>query len=263
MHKDNNHRKSSKPQPITGAGCRAQVRVVDKVPLLIFDKFVWFCLSSRRCVKTPYRSSGGGMTKIFAVALSLAVGSSAAQAIDLSVAAPTQAAARFAAVSVTESQGVRVIVSNVLEPSNAPSSDPCPVEVRFVGADGALLGETRILQLDAGVSSSVSAVHPSSLVRAIVNVGEAGPATKTCAIRTSLEVFDAQTGTTFLSVPGESSVATRECITTEVALAPVAARKIVPSRPPASNSTFGLAPKNTPGRRNTSSAPLRREAGSR
>jgi hypothetical protein len=206
------------------------------------------------------------MTKIFAVALSLVVGSSAVQAIDLSVAGPPQAAARFAAVSITESQGVRVIVSNVLEASNAPVSDPCPVEVRFVGADGALLGETRILQLDSGVSSSVSAVRPSSLVRAIVNIGEGSAAGKACAIRTSLEVFDAQTGTTFLSVPGESNVATRECITTELAPAPGAARNNISGRTPASNSTSGFAPKKTPGRRNTtnstSSVPLRREAGS-
>jgi hypothetical protein len=112
-------------------------------------------------------------------------------------------------VSLTNSQGARAIVSNVIVRDNV--SDLCPVEVSFFDADGAGIGEVINVQLKSGQSASVSASHPVGLVRAIVSVDE-GPDTATvCALRASLEVFDTQTGTTFVSISGESPGGNGEC----------------------------------------------------
>lgn len=109
--------------------------------------------------------------------------------------------ARFVAVSVTNNQGVRVIVSNVLAPPNGAHLAPCQVHVSFFGADGRLIGQETTLQLKAGESTSVEASQPLKLVRGVVSTGVDDPAV--CTLRTSVEVFDKQTGTTFISVPGE------------------------------------------------------------
>jgi hypothetical protein len=63
------------------------------------------------------------------------------------------------------------------------------------------------VQLKAGESTSVPASHPSKLVRAIVSIGDVVDPPKVCALRTSVETFDVQTGLTFVSVPGESTIA--------------------------------------------------------
>jgi hypothetical protein len=136
---------------------------------------------------------GAGVKIIAFAVLPLAVASSAGHA---------DQSARFVAVSVTSDQGVRAIISNVLAPANGAQVAPCPVHVSFFGADGRLIGDQTALQLKSGESTSVVASQPSKLVRGIVSAGVDDPAV--CTLRTSIEIFDKQTGTTFISVPGES-----------------------------------------------------------
>jgi hypothetical protein len=150
------------------------------------------------------------MKAVLFATLALAVGGSAAQAIDIPASRSTEGA-HFAAVSVTDSQGVRVIISNVLTPTNGADLSPCPVQVTFVGGDGSLMGDATTVQLKPGESTSVPTSVPASLVRAIVSIGNVPDSPKLCALRTSLEVFDAQTGTTFISIAGESNVGNGEC----------------------------------------------------
>jgi hypothetical protein len=136
-------------------------------------------------------------------ALGLAIGGSAGQAGELT-ALPRAEGARFAAMSLAKDQGMRAIVSNVLVPANGSHPAPCQVQVRFFGADGSLIGEATTVQLKAGESTSVSASNPSKLVRATVNIGDVVDSAKPCLLKTSVEVFDVQTGVTFVSIPGES-----------------------------------------------------------
>jgi hypothetical protein len=106
---------------------------------------------------------------------------------------------------------VRVIISNVLAPKNSADLSPCPVQVTFVGADGSLMGDATMVQLKPAESTSVPTSVPASLVRAIVSIGNVPDSPKLWAFRTGLEVFDAQTGTTFISIAGESNVGNGEC----------------------------------------------------
>jgi len=167
------------------------------------------------------------MKIILLAILALAIGSSAGQA-DERAASPRAEGARFAAMSLTDAQGVRAIISNVLAPANGTQLAPCQVQVSFFGADGSLIGNATTVQLKAGESTSVPASHPSKLVRAIVSISDVVDPAKVCALRTSLEIFDVQTDTTFVSVPGESG-SNSEC---SVSVAPAlgAARKNVSGR---------------------------------
>jgi hypothetical protein len=144
-------------------------------------------------------------TIIFAIfaALGLAIGGSAGQAGELA-ALPRIEGARFAAMSLTKDQGMRAVVSNVVAPANGTHLAPCQVQVRFFGADGSLIGDATTVQLKAGESTSVSASNPSKLLRARVNIGDVGDTAKLCLLKTSVEIFDVQTGMTFVSIPGES-----------------------------------------------------------
>ena len=145
------------------------------------------------------------MKEFLFAALTLAtMFSSTAQANELA-ASPRAEGGRFAAMSLTNGQGLRAIVSNVIAPSNDAQLAPCQVQVSFIGADGSLLGNATRVQLKAGESTSVSASQPSKLVRAIVSVGDVADSAKVCALKTSVEIFDMQTGVTFVSVPGEST----------------------------------------------------------
>jgi hypothetical protein len=119
--------------------------------------------------------------------------------------------ARFAAVSLITGQGARAIISNVLAPEKGADLAPCQVKVSFFGADGSPIGNATTVQLKAGESTSVSASQPSQLVRATVSVGEAVDPAKSCELRTRVEIFDVQTDTTFVSVPGESIGSNSEC----------------------------------------------------
>src|ERR1700676_64767 len=119
--------------------------------------------------------------------------------------------ARFAAMSLTSGQGARAIVSNVLAPANGTQLAPCQVQVSFFGADGSLIGKATTVQLKAGESISVPTSNPSNLVRAVVSIGDVVDPAKVCALRTSVEIFDVQTGTTFATVSGESISSNSEC----------------------------------------------------
>jgi hypothetical protein len=148
-------------------------------------------------------------TAVFA-ALVLAIGSSAGQAGDLGPSHPADGV-RFAAMSLTKDQGVRAIISNVLAPGNSAHLAPCQAQVSFFGADGSLIGNAMMVKLKAGESTSVVASQPSKLVRTIVSIGDAVDSAKACALRTSVEIFDLQTDTTFVSILGESIGSTSEC----------------------------------------------------
>jgi hypothetical protein len=150
------------------------------------------------------------MKLILFSALALAMGSSASQADDLA-ASPQAKGARFAAMSLTKDQGLRAIISNVLAPGNGTVLAPCQVQVSFFDADGSAVGDATTVQLKAGESTSVPASHPSKLVRAIVSIGDVVDPAKVCALKTSVEIFDVQTGLTFVSVPGESIGSNSEC----------------------------------------------------
>jgi len=120
-------------------------------------------------------------------------------------------AARFAAMSLNSGQGARAIVSNVLAPANGSQLAPCQVQVSFFGADGSLIGKATTAQLKAGESISVPAQNPSKLLRAVVSIGDVVDPAKVCALRTSVEIFDVETGMTFVSVAGEFIGSNSEC----------------------------------------------------
>jgi hypothetical protein len=143
------------------------------------------------------------MKTIVFAALTLAIGCSTGLA-DQQVTSGGVEAHRFAAMSLTKDQSARAIISNVLTPAEGADLTPCQVRVSFFGADGSLIGDATTVQLKAGESISVAAARPSKLVRATVSIGDVVDPAKACALRTNLEIFDVQTGTTFVSVPAES-----------------------------------------------------------
>jgi hypothetical protein len=138
--------------------------------------------------------------------LTLAVGSSAGQADQASC-----GAARFAAISVINGQSARAIISNVLASANGTDLAPCQVQVNFFRGDGSLIGKATTVQLKAGESISVTASEPSQLVRTAVSIDDVVNPAKVCELRTRVEIFDVQTDTTFVSVPGESIGRNSKC----------------------------------------------------
>jgi hypothetical protein len=168
------------------------------------------------------------MKIILFAAVAFAIGSTAVQAEELA-ASPRAEGARFAAMSLTDAQGARAVISNVLATANGTHLAPCQVQVSFFGADGSLIGNATTVQLKAGESTSVPASHPSKLVRAVVSIGDVVDSAKMCALKTSVEIFDVQTDTTFVSVPGEFIGGNSGC-SVPVALALGAARKNISGR---------------------------------
>ena len=150
------------------------------------------------------------MKIIVFAALALAIGCSTGLADPLVTSRGVEAA-RFAAMSLTKDQSARAVISNVLVPAHGADLTPCQVRVSFFGADGSLIGNAATVQLKAGESISVPAAQPSKLVRATVSIGDVVDLAKVCALRTNIEIFDVQTGTTFVSVPGESIGGNSEC----------------------------------------------------
>ena len=145
---------------------------------------------------------GKKLRTILFAAWAAAIGISATRANELA-ASPRAQGARFAAMSLTKDQGLRAIISNVLAPEDGIHLAPCPVQVSFFGADGSMIGKATTVQLKAGELTSVIASHPPKLVRAIVSIGDVVDPAKACTLRTSIEIFDVQTDTTFVSVPGD------------------------------------------------------------
>src|SRR4051794_33622154 len=117
------------------------------------------------------------MKLIAFAAMALALGSSVGRA------EPSSAQARFAAVSPTNGQGVRAVISNVVETG---SLAPCQVQVSFFGADGSPIGELTTVQLKAGESTAVPVSRPSKMVRAIISI--VGATASECELRTSVEI---------------------------------------------------------------------------
>jgi len=150
------------------------------------------------------------MKAVLCAGLAFAASISAIRANELA-ASPGAESARFAAVSLTNGQGLRAIVSNVLVPANGTQLATCPVQVSFIAADGSLIGNVTAVQLKAGESTSVSVSHPSRLVRAVISIDDVLEPAKVCALRTSVEIFDQQTGITFVSVSGASISGNTEC----------------------------------------------------
>jgi hypothetical protein len=149
--------------------------------------------------------------KIIAIAaFAVAISSSTSRADQLAASARAEGT-RFAAMSLTKEQGVRALISNVLAPTNNAHPVACEVLVSFFDADGSVIGKVVTVQLKPGESTSVPASYPSKLVRAVISVGDIVDPDKACALRTSLEIFDVQTDTTFVSVPGETISRRGEC----------------------------------------------------
>lgn len=179
------------------------------------------------------------------VALSLAVSSSAGRAEEIALSRAE--GMRFAAMSLTSGQGVRAVVSNVLLSTGVADLAPCNVQVSFFGADGSLIEKTTTVQLKAGELTSVPASNPPKLVRAAVSIDAASPP-NACALRTTLEVFDVQTGTTFVVVPSENIDSNNECNVSVVAQPLRAARRNVSARgtaAPGASSSLHAAPRRT------------------
>jgi hypothetical protein len=184
------------------------------------------------------------MKMIALVTLGLAVGSSAGQAEELAASLRAEGT-HFAAMSLADGQGVRAIVSNVLARTGDTDLAPCQVQVSFFGTDGTLIDSATTVQLKAGESTSVSASHPSKLVRATVSIRDAVNPANLCALKTSLEVYDERTSTTFVTVPGEFVGSNSACslsiaqplgaarknITARAISAPVPASAILSARP--------------------------------
>jgi hypothetical protein len=160
---------------------------------------------------------GAEMKIIVFAASALAIGCSTGLA-DQIVTSRAVEGARFAAMSLTKDQSARAIISNVLVPADGADLTSCQVRVSFFGADGSLIGNATTVQLKAGDSISVPAAQPSKLVRATVSIVDVVDLAKVCALRTNIEIFDVQTGTTFVSVPGEPIGGNSECSVSTVPL---------------------------------------------
>ena len=133
------------------------------------------------------------------------------------VAAPAQTeVAIFAALTVSNEQSVRVLISNVTASGEGTNPPPCQVQVKFFGSDGSLADEVAALQLKPGESRSVTVSHPANLLRASVGVENDVDVPKACELKARVEVFDLQTGTTFVSVAADPSVGHFECASPSV-----------------------------------------------
>jgi hypothetical protein len=139
------------------------------------------------------------------------LGRSAGQANELP-ATPSAEVVRFGAMSLSTGQSLRTVISNVLATANATQLAPCQVQVSFFGADSSLIGSATTVQLKAGQSTTVSVSQPSKLVRAMVSISNVADPATVCALTTSVEVFDLQTGTTFVMVPGGPAAVTNDCV---------------------------------------------------
>ena len=117
---------------------------------------------------------------------------------------------RFAPVTLRAGQGARVLVANVLVPEADASPDPCPVLIRFFSGDGNLLGSTDV-SLPPGASRSVVAKARPGVIRAIVSVKDLADPDKICAVKATLELFNAGTGATLLIVASELCLGNGDC----------------------------------------------------
>lgn len=144
------------------------------------------------------------------VAFVLFMGFSIGNAAQLPAPGQTELA-RFAAVTVSSGQGARAVVSNVIDVDKDVNSAPCQVQVKFFDPDGSLVGDATTLRLKAGESRSVAASQPSQLLRAAVSIDAGFDSAKVCDLKARVEIFDLQTGTTFISVAADPLDVAGEC----------------------------------------------------
>lgn len=124
--------------------------------------------------------------------------------------------ASFAALTVSADQSARVVMSNVTAAGSDTTLPPCQALVKFFGPDGSLVGEVARIQLRPGESRSIAVSHPLRLLRASVALESEVETPKACELKARVEVFDLQTGTTFVSVAAEPSGSRSECTTAAV-----------------------------------------------
>ena len=117
----------------------------------------------------------------------------------------------FAALTISADQSARVVISNVTAPRDGTNPSPCQVQVKFFGPDGSAAEEVAALQLKPGESRSVAASHPPHLLRVSIGVESNVETSKACELKARVEVFDVQTGTTFVSVAADPSNSRSEC----------------------------------------------------
>ena len=118
---------------------------------------------------------------------------------------------RFAAVNVVVGENVRVVVSNVVNPTAEAKANACPLVIRFFDSKGALIGGEHSLAVAAGESGSVAGASQAGLIRAIVSVENFSDPKKICAVKTALELFDVRTGATRLVIPSEVCLGNAAC----------------------------------------------------
>jgi hypothetical protein len=124
---------------------------------------------------------------------------------------PLMGGERFAPVTLSAGQGLRVVVANVRIPAAGAATDACPAVVRFYAADGTEIGADQDVSLAPGASISVSAGSATGLVRAIVSVANLTDPSALCALKSVMEVFNTSTGATLFLVPGQSCLGAAVC----------------------------------------------------
>jgi len=109
----------------------------------------------------------------------------------------------FVAVNLFDGQGVRAVVSNVLAPAAGTTVAACPVTVTFFNGEGNPAGSPETVNLNPGVSATVTAKFAPRFVRTDVtlfadpsNPTQPGDPNDICAVRSSQEVFEVLTGRT-------------------------------------------------------------------
>jgi hypothetical protein len=114
----------------------------------------------------------------------------------------------FVAVNLIDGEGVRAVVSNVLAPAAGTAVAACPVAVTFLNGEGSPAGSSETVNLNPGVSATVTAKFAPRFVRTSLtlfadpsNPTEPGDPNGICAIRSSQEVFEVFTGRTISANP--------------------------------------------------------------
>lgn len=165
--------------------------------------------NSDRTNPSPYRGMGKTQMKpiffsAFGCLLACVTGAAASTT-------PRTELAIFPAFTVSTDQSARVVISNIAASGEGTNSTPCEVQVKFFGPDGSLEGEAAELQLKPGESRSVTVSHPQNLLRASVGVQSDTEVSTACQLKARVEVFDVQTGTTFVSLAADPSSLRPEC----------------------------------------------------
>lgn len=180
------------------------------------------------------------MRTFFPVAFAFIVGCSIASA---EAASAQPEAIRFAALTVTDGQGARAVISNAPAPGTDTNVTPCKVQVKFFDAEGSLIGDAETLQLKPGASGSITATGTLALVRAAVSIDESSDASSLCELKARVEIFDLHTGTTFISVSGDPPARTSDCtVTSSISSSRALKRQIAGAsvRPVARSANGGL-----------------------